>query len=107
MCCDVHLQRLKKKSRSASRPRMAAECCWNHNGGTCVEVATAGNASGQQRAVIEHQQDQLVHEQTTIDADRAASTPFTPIAQDATGNLVDLRIGNKLETFASGTHEWK
>ena len=62
---------------------------------------------GQQRAVIEHQQDQLVHQQTTIDADTAASTPVTPIAQDARGNSVDLRIGNKPETFASGTHEWK
>ena len=50
---------------------------------------------GQRRAVIEHQQDQLVHQQTTIDADRAASTPVTPIAQDARGNSVDLRIGNK------------
>ena len=30
-----------------------------------------------------------------------------PIAQDAGGNLVDLRVGNKLETFAGETHEWK
>ena len=29
-----------------------------------------------------------------------------PIAQDATGNLVDLRVGNKPETFAGETHEW-
>ena len=33
---------------------------------------------GQQRAVIEHQQDQLMHQQTTIDADRAARTPVNP-----------------------------
>ena len=62
---------------------------------------------GQQRAVIEHQQDQLMRQQTTIDADRAARTPVTPIAQDARGNLVDLRVGNKPETFAGETHEWK
>ena len=54
---------------------------------------------GQQRAVIEHQQEnQLVHQQTTIDADTAARTPVTPIAQESRGNLVDLRVGNKLET---------
>ena len=45
---------------------------------------------GQQRAVIEHQQDQLMYQQTTIDADRAARTPVSPIAHDARGNLVDL-----------------
>ena len=42
-----------------------------------------------------------------VDADRAARTPVTPIAQDARGNLVDLGVGNKLETFAGETHEWK
>ena len=36
----------------------------------------------QQRVVVEHQQDQLKHQQTTIDADRAARTPVSPIAQD-------------------------
>ena len=61
---------------------------------------------GQQRAVIEHQQDQLMRQQS-IDADRAARTPVTPIAQDARGNLVDLRVGNKPEAFAGETHEWK
>ena len=59
---------------------------------------------GQQRAVIEHQQDQLMRQQTTIDADRAARTPVTPIAQDARGNLVDLRVGNRPETFAGETN---
>ena len=34
---------------------------------------------GQQRAVIEHQQDQLMHQQTTTDADRAARTPVTQL----------------------------
>ena len=45
---------------------------------------------GQQRAVIEHQQEQLLRQQTTIDAERAARTPVNPIAQDARVNLVDL-----------------
>ena len=61
---------------------------------------------GQQRAVIEHQQEQLMRQQTTIDAERAARTPVNP-AQDATIHLVDLRVGNKPETFAGETHEWK
>ena len=61
---------------------------------------------GQQRAVIEHQQEQLMRQQTMIDAERAARTPINP-AQDARGNLVDLRAGNKPETFAGETHEWK
>ena len=61
---------------------------------------------GQQRAVIEHQQEQLMRQQTTIDAERAARTPVNP-AQDARINLVDLRVGNKPETFAGETHEWK
>ena len=58
---------------------------------------------GQQRAVIEHQEEQLMRQQTTIDAERAARTPVNP-AQDARINLVDLRVGNKLETFAVKTH---
>ena len=61
---------------------------------------------GQQRAVIEHQQEQLMRQQTTIDAERAARTPVNP-AKDARVNLVDLRVGNKPETFAGETHEWK
>ena len=56
---------------------------------------------GQQRAVIEHQQ-----EKTTIDAERGARTPVIP-AQDARVNLVDLRVGNKQETFEGETHVWK
>ena len=47
-----------------------------------------------------------MRQQTTIDAERAARTPVNP-AQDARVNLVDLRVGNKLETFAGETHEWK
>ena len=45
---------------------------------------------GQQRAVIEHQQEQLMRQQTTLDAERAARTPVNP-AQEARINLVDLR----------------
>ena len=62
---------------------------------------------GQQREVIGHQQDQLIHQLTTINADRAARTPVIPIAQEARGNLVDLRVGNKLETFTGEVHERK
>ena len=47
-----------------------------------------------------------MRQQTTIDAERAARTPVDP-AQDAKINLVDLRVGNKPETFAGETHEWK
>ena len=47
-----------------------------------------------------------MRQQTAIDAERAARTPVNP-AQDARINLVDLRVGNKPETFAGGTHEWK
>ena len=61
---------------------------------------------GQQRAVTEHHQEQLMRQQTTIDAERAARTPVSP-AQDARINLVDLRVGNKPETFEGETHEWK
>ena len=58
---------------------------------------------GQQRAVIEHQQEQLMRQQTTIDAERAARTPVNP-AHDARVNLVDLRVGNKPETFTRVKH---
>ena len=61
---------------------------------------------GQQRAVIEHQQEQLMRQQTTIDAERAARTPVNP-AQDARIKFVHLRVGNKPETLAGETHEWK
>ena len=37
---------------------------------------------GQKRAVIEHQQEHLMRQQTTIEAERAARTPLNP-AQDA------------------------
>ena len=61
---------------------------------------------GQQRAVIEHQHEQLMRQQMTINAERAAQTPVNP-AQDARINLVNLRVGNKPETFTGETHEWK
>ena len=63
---------------------------------------------GQQRLMIDRQQqDQLVHHRTTIDADKAAGASVAPIAQEARGSLVDLRVGNKLEMFAGEAHEWK
>ena len=80
----------------------ALERRWNLDGRTCAEAATAGNASGS----AAQQQEQLMRQQTTIDAERAARTPVIP-AQDAGVNLVDLRVGSKPETFASETHEWK
>ena len=61
---------------------------------------------GQQSAVIEHQQELLMRHYTTIDAERPARTPVN-FAQDVRVNLVDFRGGNKLETFAVQTHEWK
>ena len=62
---------------------------------------------GHQRAVIELQQDQLMRQHMTLDADRATRVPVTPIAQDTRAHLVDLRVGNKLETIAGESHEWK
>ena len=59
------------------------------DGRTCAELETQ---VGQQRAVIEHQQEQLMRQQSTIDAERAARTPVDP-SQDARVNLVDLRVG--------------
>ena len=53
---------------------------------------------GQQRAVIEHQQDQLTHQQTTIDADRAARTLVTPLAQEA-------RCNSKMRQYISAVDE--
>ena len=44
----------------------------------CTEAATAGNASGsaaRSDPVIEHQQEQLMRQRTTIDAERATRTP--------------------------------
>ena len=48
-----------------------------------------------------------MRQQTTLDADRATRVPVTPIAQDARAHLVDLRVGNKPETFAGESQEWK
>ena len=48
-----------------------------------------------------------MYQQTTIDADRAARTPVAQISLESMGNLVDLRVGNKPETFEGQTHEWK
>ena len=45
---------------------------------------------GHQCAVIELQQDQLMRQQTALDADRATRVPVTPIAQEARAHLVDF-----------------
>ena len=79
---------------------------WNLMEGLAQRLQQLETQVRQQGAVIEHQQEQLMRQQTTIDAERAARTPANP-AQDARVNLVDLRVGNKLETFAGETHEWK
>ena len=112
----------QEKSRSVTRPRMVAELVvtitepgsvrgycvrrWNLMDQLAQRLQHLETHVGQQRAVIEHQQEQLMRQQTTIDAERAARTPVNP-AQDARINLVDLRVGNKWETFAGETHEWK
>ena len=91
-------KRRKKEEETKGRKKGAS---LESDGRTCAEAATAGNASGS--AV---RSDRLMRQQTTIDAERAARTPVNP-AQDARINLVDLRVGNKPETFAGDTHEWK
>ena len=90
----------KKKSRSVSCPRMVAEL-WSKQQWKSLRrgLQQLETQVGQQRAVTERQQDQLMHQQTTIDADRAARTPVTPIAQEA-------EVGNKPKTFTGETHEW-
>ena len=50
---------------------------------------------GQQRAVIEHQQDQLMRQQSTIDADRAARTPVTPRSQEETLFISELETSRR------------
>ena len=50
--------------------------------------------------VIEHQQDQLMYQQTVIDEAGAARTPVPQYAQEYRGKPVDLRIGNQPETLA-------
>ena len=118
-----HQRRPKKKSRSVTRPRMVAELVVTNTEpvslrgcfGTSLESGWKNlrrgcnswkRKWGQQRAVIEHQQEPLMRQQKTIDAERAARTPVIP-AQDVRVNLVDLRVVNKPETFAGETHEWK
>ena len=79
---------------------------WNLKEELAQKLQQLETQVGQQRAVTEHHQEQLMRQQTTMDAERAARTPASP-AQDARINLVDLRVGNKPETFAGETHEWK
>ena len=84
----------------------ALEGCWNLDGRTCEEAATAGNASGS--AARSDRTSAGTADATTND-DRCgeSSTNSSYPAQDARVNLVDLRVGNKPETFAGETHEWK
>ena len=106
--------RLKRKSRSVTRPRMVVEpgCYdygtkesplgavvrrWNLMEELAQRLQQLETQVGQQRAVIEHQQEQLMRQQTTIDAKRAARSPVNP-AEDDRANLV---------TFAGQSHEWK
>ena len=82
------------------------ECRWSLMDELAQRLQQLETQVGQQRAVIKHQQEQLMRQQTTIDVDRAGRT-LVNAAQDARVNLVDLRVGNKPETFAGETHEWK
>ena len=74
--------------------------------GIWMEEPAQRTQVGHQRAVIELHQDRLMR-QHTLDADRAARVPVTPTAQDTRAHLVDLRVGNKPETFAGESHDWK
>ena len=51
-------------------------------------------------SVIEHQQDQLMFQQTVIDEAGAARTPVPQYAQEYRVKQVDLKIGNEPETLA-------
>ena len=90
-------------SHAVTRPRMVAELVvaftdpgsfW-YSGAAASLLLDGGICSG-----IEHQQDQLMYQQTVIDEAGAARTPVPLYAQEYRGKLVDLRIGNKLETLA-------
>ena len=50
--------------------------------------------------MIEHQQDQLMYQQTEIDEAGAARTPVPQYAQEHRRKPVDLRTGNELEALA-------
>ena len=79
---------------------------WNMMEDLAQRLQQLETQMGQQRAVIEHQQEQLMRQQTAIDAERGARTPCNP-AQEARVNLFDLRVGNKQETLVGDTHDWK
>ena len=88
MCYDV--------SSATAQGKVPFSHVSTHGSGGVVETTLVGLAQrlqqletqvGQQRAVIEHQQDQLVHQQTTSDADRAARTPAAPLAHEDRGNF--------------------
>ena len=69
------------------------------------EVATTGDAQvGQQRVAIEHQQKQLMHQQTTIDAKQSDTNSSCPRKPEETWLISE--VGNKPETFTGEAHEW-
>ena len=83
----------------------ALERRWNLDGRTYAKAATAGNASG---STARSDRTSAGSADAAANDDRCGErTPLIPIAQDARVNLVDLRVGNKPETFAGETHEWK
>ena len=90
-------------SHAVTRPRMVAELVvaftdpgsfW-YSGAAASLLLDGGICS-----VIEHQQDQLMYQQTVTDEAGAARTPAPQYAQEYRGKPVDLRIGNEPETLA-------
>ena len=61
---------------------------------------------GQRRAVTEHQQDQLMRQQTRIDADESSTNSSYPNCPPEETWLIS-ELETKPETFAGETHEWK
>ena len=103
-----HQRRLKKKSRLVTRSRMVADQ-WSkpqwrslRSGHNSFETQL-----GQQRTVIAHPQDQLEAPANDNRCGQSGTNTSHPSAPDARGNLVDLRAGNKPETFTSEAHAWK
>ena len=90
-------------SHAVTCPRMEAElvAAFTDSGSFWYSEAAAslflvrGNCS-----VIEHQQDQLMYQQTVIDEAGAARTPVHQNDQEKRGKPVDFRIGNEPETLA-------
>ena len=90
-------------SHAVTRPRKVAELVvaftdpgsFRYSGAAASLLLDGGICS-----VTEHQQDQLMYQQTVIDEAGAARTPVPQYAQEYKGKPVDLRIGNEPETLA-------